>query len=76
MFTLPNLAAIDPLALHLPTEEYMRWIERFHSHVPQMSEIQEVVRSMTPEEKTSTLARARTFMAYSKIVEEAIPTLG
>ena len=73
---IPNLAAIDPLAIHLPTEVYMRWIERLHPHVPKVSEIQEVVRSMTPEEKASTLARARTFMAYSKIIEEAVTTLG
>ena len=67
--------AIDPLALHLPSEVYIRWIEKLHPHVPKVSEIQEVVRSMTQEEKAFTLARAKTLAAYSKVIEEAITTL-
>ena len=64
--------AIDPLALLLSSEAYVRLVEKLHPHVPKVSELQEVVRSMTPEEKAFALARARAFIAYSKAVEEAL----
>ncbi len=68
-------AAIDPLAVLLGNAEYQRIIELLHPHVPKVSQIQEAFRSVTAEEKAFALARARTFVAYGKAVEEAITTL-
>ena len=72
MLNVHQYVAVDPLALLLSNEAYIRAIEKNHPHVPLVSVVQEVVRSMTPEEKAFALSRAKTFMAYSKVIEEAI----
>lgn len=72
MLNVHQYVAIDPLALLLPSDVYIRLIEKNHPHVPLVSIAQEVVRSMSPEEKAFALSRAKTFVAYGKTIEEAI----
>ena len=66
-----SYAAIDPMALILSGRAYLAWVELHHPHVPKIAEIQEALRSMTPEEQKSTLSRAKTLAAFGKAVEEA-----
>lgn len=68
-------AAIDPMALILSGKAYLIWVEIHHPHVPKVSELQEAVRAMTPEEQKAALSRAKTMAAYGKVVEEAIATM-
>ena len=75
MITVHDYMAIDPLALIFSGDAYRILTEKLHPHVPKVSEIQEVVRSMTAEERSFALARARIFIAHSKAIEEAITTL-
>jgi len=72
MLNTHQYAAIDPLALLLSGRAYLQTIEKNHPHVPLVSVIQEVVHAMTPEEKAFSLSKAKTFMGYSKAIEEAI----
>jgi hypothetical protein len=68
----PNhYAAIDPLALLLPSSVYQRLIEKWHPHI-ERAEIREAVRSMSPEEKTFALARAKVLVEYGTAVKEEI----
>lgn len=68
-------AAIDPMALFLSGMAYLIWVEKHHPHVPKVADVQEAVRSMTPEEQRVAVARAQTFAAYGRAVEEAIATM-
>ena len=68
-------AAIDPMALILSSKAYLIWVEIHHPHVPKVAEIQEVLRSMTPEEQKAALHQAQTLANYAKTVEEAMRTM-
>ncbi|MBX9868472.1 MAG: hypothetical protein K2X63_01615 [Burkholderiaceae bacterium] len=63
-------AAIDPMALILSDHAYLTWVEMHHPHEPALSKIGEVVRSLPAEEKRFALAKAKSFIAYGKAVEE------
>lgn len=67
-----TFVAIDPMSMILSAAAYKFWLEKKHPHVPKVSEIQEVLRSMTPGEQKAALNRARRLMGYGKAVEEAI----
>lgn len=67
--------AIDPMALVLTPGAYRIWWEKHHPHVPKVAEIQEVIRSMSPDERRVALDRARMLAAYGKVMEEALTTL-
>ena len=75
MINIHDYVAIDPLALLLPSDVYVKWVEKLHPHVPKVAEIQGLVHSMTPEERNFTRVRARILMAHCKAIEEAITTL-
>ena len=64
--------AIDPMALILSERAYLIWVELHNPHVPKVAEIQESLRSLSAEEKTSILTRARTIAAFGRAVEEAL----
>ncbi len=68
-------AAIDPMALILSGKAYLIWVEKHFPHVPKVSEIQEALQAMTPEDQKAALSRAKTLAAYGKAVEEAIATM-
>ena len=72
-----EFVAVDPLALMLRGDVYARIIIDWkYPHVPKVEEVREAARSLTIEEKEVTLARARTMIAYAKVVEEAMNVLG
>jgi len=75
MINLDDYKAIDPLALIFSGRAYLILIEKLHPHVPKVAEIQEAARSLSPEEKSFALARARALTAYGRAVEEAIAAL-
>jgi hypothetical protein len=72
MFNENMYRAIDPMALILSERAYLIWVEIHNPHVPKVAEIQEALRSLSAEEKTSILTRARTLSAFGRAVEEAL----
>jgi len=54
-----KFVTIDPMALILTGKALDIWYEIHHPHVPKVAEIQQVLRSMTPEEQKAALNRAR-----------------
>jgi hypothetical protein len=64
--------AIDPMALILKGKALDIWYEIQHPHVPKVAEIQQVLRSMTPEEQREVLNRARTLESYAKAEEKMV----
>jgi hypothetical protein len=63
------------MALILEGKALDIWYEIHHPHEPKVAEIQQVLRSMTPEEQKAALNRARTLENYAKAVEEAFATM-
>jgi len=74
---LPNLlnrAAIDPMALILPPEVYVKWAEGRHPHVPRepdVVEIEQALRMMTPKQREESLVKARKLGAILEMFEKA-----
>ena len=68
-------AAIDPMAMILSEQAYLRWVELKHPHLPSVAEVQQALRSATPQEKAATLDRARTLAEHGKVVEQAVAAL-
>jgi hypothetical protein len=62
--------AIDPLSLVLPGPVYQGLVEKFHPHVPSLSQAAKV---LTPAQKKLALAEAKKMMAFA---EKAIATFG
>ena len=69
-------AAIDPLALLLPTDIYLIITELKHPHEPAVALIERAVAQMPAEAKRATLARARMMTEYANAVSEAIHKAG
>jgi hypothetical protein len=67
--------AIDPMALILTGKALDIWFEIQHPHVPKVAEIQQVLRSMTPEEQKAALNRARTLENYAKAEEKMLRSM-
>ena len=67
---MSEYAAIDPMALILQGKAYLMWVEIHHPHEPSLAEIEQVFKRMTPDERKSAVARAKTFAAWGKAVEE------
>jgi len=67
-----DFVAIDPLALLLPGPVYAKIAEKLHPHVPKVAEIAEAASTLTSQEKSFVLARARTLIAYGQAVEKAL----
>jgi hypothetical protein len=54
-----QFATIDPMALLLGAT-YVRGVEWKHPHKPSVAEIEELIRSMAPEEREFALGKAQT----------------
>ena len=67
--------AVDPMALILPEEAYLIWAEMHHPNVPPLSEVQAVLRTMTPKARNAALTRAKTLVEYGKAYEKAMAAL-
>jgi hypothetical protein len=68
---VPGGQAVDPMYLILSEKAYQIWVEQHYPHVPKVSEVQAVLRVMSPDERGAALSRARILTEYGKIVEEA-----
>jgi len=61
------------MALILNGEDYARWVEGHHPHVPlvpKAAEIEKLLASMTAEDRRATVDRAKQIVAYGKAVQE------
>jgi hypothetical protein len=67
--------AIDPMALILEGKALDIWYEFKHPHEPKVAKIQEVLRSMTPEEQKATLNRAKDLANYAKAEEKVLRSM-
>lgn len=65
-------AAIDPMALILSTDAYLKWVEIHHPREPALPKVAEVVKSLNADEKKVALARAKVLIAYGKAVVEGL----
>ena len=65
---LPFEAAIDPVSLILSGKAYEIWLEIHHPHEPK-ERIQEVIRAMTPDDRTAVLNRATILLECGKSME-------
>jgi hypothetical protein len=72
MFKTSEFAAIDPLALLLPSSVYVKVVEKLHPHVPKVADVRDAARDLSAPEKQLLLSRARTLSALAKVVEEAL----
>jgi hypothetical protein len=63
--------AIDLMALILSPSAYLIWVEKHHPHVPKEADVQAALQAMSPEERRSTLERAKAFAAFGRVFEEA-----
>lgn len=72
MINTHEYAAIDPLALIFTGAAYLRLVEKIHPNMSPISEIQEVVRSMSPDDQAYVLNRAKLLVEHGKVVEEAL----
>jgi len=68
---MDEYVAIDPMAMILQGKAYLIWVEIHHPHEPSVAEIEQVFKRMTQDERKLAVARAKTFVAYGKAVEEA-----
>jgi hypothetical protein len=69
--TSPTIVAIDPLAMILTNDAYLRWVEIHHPRAPKVDEIREAMAGMSTEERDFVRARVRTLGAFVKAVDEA-----
>ena len=63
------------MALILKGKTLDIWYEIHHPHEPKVAEIQQVLRSMTPEEQEAALQRARTLENYAKAEEKMLGSM-
>jgi hypothetical protein len=64
--------AIDPWALLLPPNVYVRLVEKLHPHLPKVAEIRKALMGTSDKERTEILARARTAGSLARVIEEAL----
>ncbi|HWA72718.1 MAG TPA: hypothetical protein VG937_10295 [Polyangiaceae bacterium] len=72
MVKVSDFAAIDPLALILPTSAYIAITEKNHPHVPKVADIREATKGLSNQERAFVLSKARALTAFAKAVEEAL----
>jgi hypothetical protein len=67
-----HFLAIDPLALILPTNIYLIWVEIHNPHNPFAKDLAEVLEGATAEEKSFISARLANLNAYTAAVNAAM----
>jgi hypothetical protein len=67
--------AIDPMALILTGKALDIWYEIHHPHEPKVAEIQQVLRSMRPQEQKEALNRARILENYAKAEQKRLRSM-
>ena len=66
-----TFAAIDPLALMLPTSVYITLVNKLHPNEPPEAVLTATMRTMTAEEKQFAVVNAKRVGAYAQAVERA-----
>jgi hypothetical protein len=75
MMKQPNIqthVAIDPLALLLPEDVYVKVVDWLHPREPLTKALERAVTLMTPSEKEYTLNRVNQMKEYIEVVEKAV----
>ena len=72
---LHEYAAIDPMALMLPSRLYLELSGKLHAQVPKSNEIRQALGRLTPQERKYILVRARMLATCSKAVEDAMASM-
>jgi hypothetical protein len=67
-----NFLAVDPLALILPTNIYLIWVEIHNPNNPFANDFAEVLKRATAEEKSFISARLANLNAYTAAVNAAL----
>jgi hypothetical protein len=70
-----DYAAVDPMSLILSPSAYRIWVEKVHPHVLKTAEVQAVLQTLTPDEQSSALSKARTLAQYGAAVEDAMKAI-
>jgi hypothetical protein len=71
-----NERTIDPMSLILSETAYRIWVEQHHPHEPKVAEIRAVLQTLTHEEQSTALTRAKTLVQYGNAVKEAMRVRG
>jgi hypothetical protein len=58
-------AAIDPLAVILPTSVYLKFVEKLHPNTPLIDVMRTVAKTMTADEKAQTAANAKRIAEFA-----------
>jgi len=66
---------IDPWALILPHEIYVKWNEGHNPHVPKVAEVAKLLQGMKPEQRNVVIERAKALTLQGRLVEEAAATI-
>jgi hypothetical protein len=69
---LPDIMAIDPVALILRGKALEIYWLIHHPHVPPIGTLQEALKGATPDERRAMLVRAKVLKEYATAVEAAI----
>lgn len=67
-----QVVSIDPLALLLPSNVYVKLIDKFHPHVPKVQDIVTVLKEASPAERKDIAQRTEAIVACTRVVQEAI----
>lgn len=65
-------AAIDPLAMLLPSDIYQHLVEKLHPHEPATAHLAETMKRMSPEQRVYVQTRIRIFTEYAGAVSKAL----
>ena len=63
-------AAIDPMALILPTAAYLRYVELKHPNEPAIAALTETLKHMSAEERKFMVANAKRVAEYAQAAQQ------
>jgi len=67
---MKDYMAIDPIAMILNGEAYVKWCELHHPHVPKVAEIEQLFEHMTHDERNQAVSRAKALVKYGERIVE------
>jgi hypothetical protein len=70
-----NARTVDPMSLILSASAYRIWVEQRHPHEPKVADIQVALQTLTLEEQSAALSRAKAMVQVGRAVEEAMGTI-
>jgi hypothetical protein len=72
MHPLHTYAAIDPLAMMLPTSTYLQLVEKLHPNLPLIDSLRAVAKNMTAEEKFFVISGAKRVSEFAHAATSAV----